>query len=276
MPLAVSLQQKMKINKIIKYLNKYIPTKPEICLVLGSGLNSFKKKLKNRIDINYKDIPGFLTTSVSGHEGMFSFAYIGETPILCANGRFHYYEGYSFEEVGCIVQIFKKLNPQISIITNSSGCLQLNWDLGSFMIVDNFLDFSFIESDDAKFYNIAKTSDYDKILKIAKKNNIILHEGTYTYTMGPSYETKAEIKEIISLGGDAVGMSTFPEYLMCKKENLNAIFIACLTNYGAGLKKNKEVNHADVLKGANDSSKNFEKLIISIIENIGHQRKQKK
>mgnify|MGYP002852622446 CR=1 FL=1 len=266
----------MKINQIVNYLNEYIPEKPKICVVLGSGLNSFKENLNDRIDIPYKNIPGFLTTSVRGHEGMFMFSYIGDTPILCANGRFHYYEGYTFEEVGSIMKIFKVFNPNLSIITNSSGCLKLDWNLGDFMLIKNFLDFSFIDSFNPKLYKITKTDDYKNILKIAKKNKIVLHEGTYAYTMGPSYETEAEINEIIHFKGDAVGMSTFPEFLMCQKEQLNAVFIACLTNYGAGLIKNQKVNHSDVLKGANKSSKNFEKMIISIIENIGHQRKQKK
>ena len=263
----------MKINEIINHLNEIIPVNPEICLVLGSGLSSFKDNMKDRIEIPYKNIPGFLTTSVRGHEGMFMFSYLGRTPILCANGRFHYYEGYTFEEVGSIMQIFKSFNPTLSIITNSSGCLQLDWELGDFMLVENFLDFSFINSLNPDVHTISKTNDYNNILEIAKKKNIILHEGTYTYTMGPSYETKSEIEEIIHLKGHAVGMSTFPEFLMCQKEELNAVFIACLTNYGAGLVKNQKVNHSDVLKGANNSSKKFEELIISIIESIGHQKK---
>ena len=94
-----------------------------------------------------------------------------------------------------------------------------------------------------------------------------IYKGCYTYTIGPTYETEAEIKEIIELGGDAVGMSTFPEYLMCKKLRIEPIIISCLTNYGAGLVKNK-IKHEDVLLNANKSKKNFNSLIVNIIQNI--------
>ena len=266
----------MKISNIISYLNKYINESPIICVQLGSGLSSFKNKLRNKVEIPYKNIPNFLTTSVSGHEGNFIYGYLNGVPILCANGRFHYYEGYTFEQVGSIIQIFKKYRPKLSIITNSSGCLNLKWNLGEFMIINQFLDFSFINSINTKYFNITKSKDYYNILKVAKKQNIILHEGTYTYTTGPAYETKAEIQEIIDLNGHAVGMSTFPEFLMCKKNKLNSVFIACLTNYGAGLIDNQKINHKDVLRGAKESKSNFEELIINIIENIEPQKKQKK
>ena len=113
------------------------------------------------------------------------------------------------------------------------------------------------------FFNLAKD--------IAKKNNILLNEGAYTYTIGPSYETYPEIKEIIGLGGKAVGMSTFPEYLMCKKLNLDFIIISCLTNYGAGIQKNK-VTHEEVLENADKSKQIFSSYLSKLIENIGRPK----
>ena len=98
-------------------------------------------------------------------------------------------------------------------------------------------------------------------------NNIKIRKGNYTYTIGPTYETKTEIQEIIKEGGDAVGMSTFPEYLMCKKLNINPIIISCLTNYGAGL-VDKKVKHVDVLTNANRYRKKFNDLLVKIIQNI--------
>ena len=191
----------------------------------------------------------------------FIYGYINEVPILCAQGRFHYYEGHSFEKVGAIIKIFNYYKPNNIIITNSSGCLRLDWEIGSFMLVEKFIDFSFIESNTPKFYNLKNELSLD------------IYRGTYTYTIGPTYETEAEIQEIISLGGDAVGMSTFPEYLMCKKLNINPIIVSCLTNYGAGL-VNKKVLHKDVLKNAEDVKADFNLLIKKIIRNIEPQKKQ--
>ena len=115
--------------------------------------------------------------------------------------------------------------------------------------------------------NINQPDKHEAILQIAKKNNIVINEGTYTFTTGPTYETQAEIKEIIDLGGDAVGMSTFPEFITSKKLNLNSIFISCLTNYGAGLIDGK-ITHEDVLFNAKKAKINFCKLISEIIKNI--------
>ena len=242
------------MNNIINQINNLIKTEPKICIVLGSGLDSFIKELQDIRILDYKNISGFLNTKVVGHAGQFVYGYINEIPILCAQGRFHYYEGHTFEDVGIIMKIFNYYKPKKIIITNSSGCLRLDWKIGDFMLVKKFIDFSFIDSNVPEYY----------ILKSPINNSFNMHKGNYTYTIGPTYETKAEIDEIIKIGGDAVGMSTFPEYLMCKKLNINPIIISCLTNYGAGL-VNKKIKHEDVLLNANKFEKDFSDLIKNII-----------
>ena len=254
------------MNKyIISQINHIVKERPKVCIILGSGLNSFINLIENKRILSYKNIKGFLQTTVSGHKGEFIYGNINKTPILCANGRYHYYEGYSFKEVGILIEIFKHYDPRQYIITNSSGCLRLDWDLGTFMLVDKFIDFSFIDSNQIIKYELNNISI----------PNLNIYRGTYVYTIGPTYETRAEIKEIININGDVVGMSTFPEYIMCKELNINPIIISCLTNYGAGLQK-KGINHKDVLLNANKVKDKFSKLIIKIIEDIELQKKQKK
>jgi len=262
-------------NNSTKYIYNKIKKRPEVCVLLGSGLGTISKQIKNKIIIKYSDVPNFHDTSISGHKGEFIFGYINGIPILCAMGRFHYYEGFSFEEIGSIIEIFHSLHPKLTIITNSSGCLNMKWDIGSFMLVNEFLDFSFINSKNTKRFKLKNNKYYTDCLKIAEKNNIKLYEGTYTFTSGPSYETKSEIKEIISLDGHAVGMSTFPEYIKCKSLKMTSLFISCLTNYGAGLTNNK-IEHIDVIANAVKAKDKFCTLIIKIIENIGSRKKQKK
>jgi len=249
-------------KEIIKQIDTIISESPKICIILGSGLDGLIDSIYNKKTIPYSQIDGFITTSVQGHVGQFIYGYIDGIPILCAQGRFHYYEGYSFETVGIIIKIFNHYKPNNIIITNSSGCLRLDWEIGSFMLVKKFIDFSFIESNTPKIYKLNHDLDLN------------IYSGTYTYTIGPTYETESEIQEIISLGGDAVGMSTFPEYLMCKKLNINPIIVSCLTNYGAGL-VNKKVLHKDVLKNAEDVKADFNLLIKKIIRNIAPQKRQK-
>jgi len=259
------------MNSIINIFKNYKFKKPKICIILGSGLSSFTNLIENKTIINYNDIPDFFKTTIIGHKGQFIFGELNKTPILCANGRFHYYEGYSFEEVSSIIDIFNNFNPNYCIITNSAGCLNLNWDIGTFMIANKFLDYSFINSTNEDYHeDIHSKALIPSILKIAKKNKINLYEGVYTYTQGPSYETPAEINEIIKLKGGAVGMSTFPEFLRCKYLNMKSITISCLTNYGAGLKLNNFVNHEDVIENAKKAKMNFQKLLSLIIQNIEH------
>ena len=247
-----------------KELNKIITTPPKICIILGSGLDGLIDSIQNKKILPYNNIKGFMKTSVSGHIGQFIYGYLDGIPILCALGRFHYYEGYTFDEVGILIKIFNSYNPKTIIITNSSGCLRLDWEIGSFMLVNKIIDFSFIDTNIPKIYKI----------KHNLKLNTNIHLGTYTYTIGPTYETEAEINEIIRLGGDAVGMSTFPEYIMCKKLGINPVIISCLTNYGAGLIKQK-VFHKDVLKNAKKVKLEFIYLIKTIIQSIVPQKRQK-
>ena len=248
-------------KEIVTQINSIISESPKVCIILGSGLDGLIDSIKNKKILPYEQIQGFLKTSVEGHVGQFIYGNIGEIPILCAQGRFHYYEGYSFKQIGLTIKIFDYYKPNNIIITNSSGCLRLDWEIGNFMLVEKFIDFSFIDSNIPKIY------------KLKNNINLDIYRGAYTYTIGPTYETESEIKEIIDIGGEAVGMSTFPEYLMCKKLGINPIIISCLTNYGAGL-INKKVLHKDVLKNAENVKTDFNLLIKKIIRNIEPQKKQ--
>ena len=257
----------MNLKKSIEYLSRFIKMSPDVCIILGSGLDNFTELISEKITIPYNDIPTFYQTSVQGHKGEFIYGKINNNTILCAKGRFHYYEGYTFNQVGSLIEIFDHFNPKLSIITNSSGCLNTNWDIGSLMISNKIIDFSFINSTEAKEHLFEEHSYFKLAKDIAKINKIKLNEGAYTYTIGPSYETSEEIKEIIRLGGSAVGMSTFPEYLMCKRLNMNFIIISFLTNYGAGIKKNK-ITHDEVLVNAKKSREKFSSYLSKLIENI--------
>lgn len=257
----------MNLEKSIEYLSRFIKMSPDVCIILGSGLDNFTELISEKITIPYNDIPTFYQTSVQGHKGEFIYGKINNNTILCAKGRFHYYEGYTFNQVGSLIEIFNHFNPKLSIITNSSGCLNTDWDIGSLMISNKIIDFSFINSTEAKEHLFEEHSYFKLAKDIAKINKIKLNEGAYTYTIGPSYETSEEIKEIIRLGGNAVGMSTFPEYLMCKRLNMNFIIISCLTNYGAGIKKNK-ITHDEVLVNAKKSREKFSSYLSKLIENI--------
>ena len=256
------------MRKIMKYFNSLNFSKPKVCIILGSGLGSFQKEIKKKVIVDYDDIPGFLNTSVEGHNGRFIFGEVNSVPIICADGRFHYYEGYNFNQVGMIVKTFSLFNPALCIITNSSGCLNLDWELGSLMLVNKFIDYSFIKSVNPEYHDFKSKKYFNHIKEVAIKLNITLNNGNYTFTTGPTYETSAEIKEIIELGGSAVGMSTFPEFLKSQELNMETIVLSCLTNYGAGLIRESEITHKYVLINADKSKNMFNKLLTKFIESM--------
>ena len=252
----------MNYKILLKSVSTIISIKPRVCIVLGSGLNEFCDKLTGKKEISYNQINGFKNNNIEGHSGKFVFGFLNKIPILCASGRLHYYEGYTFNQVGIIIKLFHYYKPDIYIITNSSGTVRKDWNIGDFMLSNQILNFSFIKSNKPKYYSLNK--EYLNKIKNIKIDNYKLRIGTYTYTIGPTYETKEEIKEIRCLKGDVVGMSTFPEYLMCEKLKINPIILSCITNYAAGIKKHS-VKHSHVIKNASESKINFSNLLNKII-----------
>ena len=156
----------MKIDEIYKYLKSFSNISPKVCIMLGSGLNSLTDNIDDMVNIPYNQIDSFMDTTVKGHKGEFIFGYINKVPILCAKGRFHYYEGYDFNTVSSIIDIFNLFNPTFLIITNSSGCLNTKWEIGNFMIANEFLDFSFMNSCNIERYLTQKNQFYHLKLKL--------------------------------------------------------------------------------------------------------------
>jgi len=253
----------MKLELIIDFINNKIPEKPHIAIILGSGLGGFIDNLQNSIIIPYSEIPNFPISSVSGHEGAWVFGYIFNIPVICASGRFHIYEGYKIEEVTIPVSTVHGLGCNNLIITNSSGCLNQDWDIGDFMLFQGYIDYTFrINKKPPSIINI----NNNLVSTISpKKINAKIRQGIYAWTLGPTYETPAEVQNIISLGGNAVGMSTVPEIMQAIDLGLNILGIACLTNYGAGI-ENKKLSHIDVLKVSSEKNKIFSELIKELIK----------
>ena len=229
-------------------LNK-LPEPPQTAVILGSGLGQFTTKLQDPIYIPYTDILHYPCSSITGHAGEWVFGYIDEKPIICASGRFHYYEGFSMEEVTLPISVIHCLGCRFLIITNAAGCLEKKWELGELMLITGYLDYTFRENSDPPEIILfdKNTINQKKVRKIASTIGILLREGIYTWTLGPSYETPAEIQDIISLGGNAVGMSTVPEMKKAQELDIELIGISCLTNYGAGI-EGSILTHEDVLE----------------------------
>ena len=254
------------MNSMIKYMHNQLPEIPQFSVVLGSGLSSITDDLSNAKIIPFSSIPDYPKITVSGHKGEFVFGYLAGIPILCARGRFHFYEGLSLSEVTVPIRLFASLNIPNLIITNSAGCVNLNWNIGDIMLIVGHLDFTFRNGNPKIDYDnkIYKENNHQISRDVATKLGLKLREGVYTWTLGPTYETPAEIKMIRNYGGDAVGMSTLPEIVESGNQNLNMWGFTCFTNMAAGMEKGA-LTHSEVLMNAEKSKEYFKEFISELI-----------
>ncbi len=257
----------MNLKKARKFIQKHLNFQLDIAVVLGSGLGDFIDIIDEKVELNFSEIPGYILPTVKGHEGKIIIGKINGKPIICSQGRFHFYEGLCLNEVTFPIQLFHKLGCKHILITNSSGCLQKEWNIGGFMNISSLLDFTFRDSEKPVKTELNSFLNINKLNESLNNQDIHLYDGCYTWTLGPSYETPAEIKEIREWGGNIVGMSTYPEIKKAIELNLNVIGIACLTNYAAGISEHP-LTHEEVVSSAENANQNFCKLVEIIINNI--------
>ena len=255
------------MEHIVRYIKQKINSTIDIAVVTGSGLSGIKNILNNPTIINYADIPDYFLTTVEGHEGTFFFGNFKGNNVLIAVGRFHYYEGLSFNDVGLPIQIFNALGCKKIILTNSSGCLETSWNLGDIMIVNGHYDFTYrFDTDNPKLINGPKYYDQN-LIKQALKIDLNLKIGKYGWVLGPMYETKAEIDNMQKHGVNSVGMSTVPEIIMANKLGLSILVLSLMSNYAVGL-TNDELTHQKVLDNSIKYNQNFKLLLTSVLSEI--------
>ena len=264
----------------VNFIKEKVNNMPKIAVILGSGLGSLADDIENKTVISYKDIPNFPISTVPGHKGELIFGNVNGVEIVAMNGRFHYYEGYDLKDVTYPIRIFKLLGIETLILTNAAGGINLNFEKGDLMIIEDQLSF-FAESvlrgpnlDEFgdRFIDMSKVydKDYIKILKpIMKKITGKCNTGVYAYMKGPTYETPAEIRALRTLGADAVGMSMVPEAVVARHCGIKCIGITCITNMAAGI-KNEVLSHEDVKETAVKAESNFKQVVKELLEKINN------
>ena len=268
-------------QKAAEYIKSQFPESqmPKIGLILGSGLGVLADYIKNPVYIPYKDIPGFPQTTVEGHAGRFVFgSYQGKT-VLAMQGRFHYYEGKSIEEVVFPVRVMKILGIEILILTNAAGGVNLNFRPGDLMLITDHINMSGVSPLRGENLDViggprfpdmsfAYDSELRKLaIEAAEKQNFDLKTGVYAMMQGPSFETPAEIKMLRTLGADAVGMSTVPEAITAVHAKIKVLGISCITNMAAGILE-QALTHEEVIETANQVKGNFIYLLEAVISAI--------
>ena len=256
---------------LIKDLQEKLRFNGDTGVILGSGLGSLADELNEKISISFNDIESFPVSTVSGHNSDFVSGFYDNNQLLLSRGRFHFYEGFDLNTITLPVKVFNQLGVKNIIITNSSGSMNIKNVPGALMIINGHYDCTFIEGSSMPILKEGEEYYNSKMINNAKKaaamNSIKLLQGKYCWTMGPAYETPAEIKFLSKLGGDAVGMSTVPEIEYAKKLNMNILVISALTNFAAGL-KDTILTHEDVLVNAKKIGQDFAKLLLETVINL--------
>lgn len=267
-----------KLQETLNFLNEKTSNfKPEIVIILGSGLGAFCENLVGT-RIKYNEIPHFGTLDVVGHKGELFFCNILNKKCVVMEGRFHYYDGNSMEECAYPIEVLNKMGAKVLIITNASGATSIDYNVGDIMLVTDHINFMGNNPLIGKKENLVgdkfpDISDcYSKslrklALKLAKDLGIQIKEGVYLATTGPSYETPAEIRAFRLLGANVVGMSSVPEAIMANYLKMKTIAFSLITNHATGVSNNK-LSHQEVLKIGKTSGVKLIELIKKMILEI--------
>ncbi len=249
-----------------------------VALVLGSGLGAFADDLDEALAISFSEIPGFARPTVEGHAGRLVLGKVEGAGVAVMQGRFHYYEGYSLDEVTFPVRVLGRLGVQSLILTNAAGGVNIEFDQGALMVISDHLNLMSVNPlrgphdarFGARFPDMTEVYDrsYQEIaVEEAHAMGIEVRRGIYAALAGPSYETPAEIRMLRTLGADAVGMSTVPEAIVARQMGIKVLGISCITNLAAGL-VDHEINHEEVIETGERVRDTFKQLLRRIIPKL--------
>ena len=261
-----------KVDNCLNYIRSITDFKPKVALVLGSGLGGFSRQIAGvECVIPYDEIPGFPVSTVSGHEGKFVMGKIHGVPVICMDGRIHYYEGYSTEEVVLPIRVMRAMGAEILFLTNAAGGIRSDLHPGSLVLLRDhislFVRNPLIGHNDPsvgkRFPDMTEVYDHDLrtlIRDVAVKEYIDLDSGVYCQLTGPSYETPSEIRLLGKLGADMVGMSTVIEAIAARHAGMKVCGISLVTNYAAGIQASP-LNHEEVKEAGAKATPRFARLI---------------
>lgn len=274
-------QRYQKLMDCYACFQKKISFVPQVALVLGSGLGDYANDIKVVAELDYKEIEGFPTSTVQGHEGKYIFGYVGTVPVVCMKGRVHYYEGYDISDVVLPIRLMKLMGAKVLFLTNASGGINTEFRAGDLMLIqDQISDFvpspligANIEELGTRFPDMSEI--YDKklqqiIKKTAAVNDIPLEQGVYIQLTGPNFESPAEVRMCRILGADAVGMSTACEAVAANHMRMHICGISCIANMACGITPNP-LTHKEVQEAADRVAPRFKKLVTESIINIAKE-----
>ena len=267
-----------KINEAVEFIKNIYSQKPTVGVVLGSGLGSFINEIKIEKEIPYGDIPHFPVSTVEGHSGKLIFGELGGKKIVAMAGRFHYYEGYTSEQIVFPIRVLKYLGIDTLLLSNAAGGVNPSFKVGELMIITdhisqltpNPLIGKNYKELGPRFPDMSEPYKKNLIKKakdIAAQKNIKVREGVYVAVTGPTFETSAEYKMILAMGGDVVGMSTVQEAITAVHMGLPVFAMSVITD--VAIREDESIiTHEEVLQAAKEAEPNFKSLFCELIAQL--------
>lgn len=267
-----------QLHETVTYIRQQCNSQAQIGIVLGSGLGNFIAELSIEKEISYNDIPHFPVSTVEGHSGKLIFGEVGGKKIVAMAGRFHFYEGYTPQQVAYPIRVMKMLGVETVLISNAAGGTNPHFKVGDLMIIKDHISFFTInpllgkneEELGPRFPDMSEPYSKELIAKakrIAENLQIPLHTGVYTGVTGPTFETRAEYALIKLVGGDAVGMSTVQEVIAATHCGMKVFAMSVITDIGIREEENI-ITHQEVLQAAKDAEPKLTMIFTKLIESL--------
>ena len=268
------------LEKWVRAVREVTDFTPEIGIVLGSGLGDFARLVDRKAEVSYDSLPGFPVSTVAGHAGKLIFGYVRSVPVVVMQGRVHYYEGYSMEQVVAPIRLMGLLGAKKLLLTNAAGGVNTSFTPGDLMLITDHIS-AFVPSPlrgentqelGPRFPDMSRVYDKEMgraVLEAGEKLGESLQQGVYLQWQGPNYETPAEIRMFRTLGADAVGMSTVCEAIAARHMGLRVCAISCITNMACGILP-QPLSHEEVQQTANRVKDKFQALVLESLESFHH------
>jgi purine-nucleoside phosphorylase len=267
-----------RIQETSNFLKDKTGFTPDFGIILGTGLGGLVNEIETEFKISYNEIPNFPVSTVKGHQGNLIFGKLSGKNVVALQGRFHYYEGYSMEEVTFPIRVFKALGISTLILSNASGGLNPNFSVGDIMFIEDHINLMgtnpLIGTNDERlgprFPDMSEPYSHalrQKAQKVAESLGISYQSGVYAGVSGPTFETPAEYKYVRIIGGDAVGMSTVPEVIVARHAGLPCLAFSVISDLGVE-GKIVEISHEEVIDSASVAEPNMTRIIKKFIEEM--------
>lgn len=268
--------QEQHYHEAASYLASRLPNEVKTAIVLGSGLGNLADSIQDATVIPYNKIPHFANSTAVGHKGNLIVGTLGGVPILAMQGRFHYYEGYSMDQVTFPIRVMKLLGIENLIVSNAAGGINTTFKIGDLMLIKdhiNNLPNPLIGPNmnmfGVRFPDMTRAYDkefFQKAKAVAERLGIPVKEGVYVGLTGPSYETPAEYTFWSRVGGDAIGMSTVPEVIVARHQQMEVCALSVITDLG-GPEISPDISHEEVLNAATIAMPKVVLLVKNLIKN---------